>query len=282
MKHICLSIASIIVNISFAQKTEKVYFFGDHDFIASNTQLVVFVKDPQTQIAKDIGQKIYFDTAELRIIQSSFVKEVDPEYQIVHNCDYDVFFYIKTNQNLRYYGSMNSNCGLDGFDCNVMNLLDSLGTPIKRQLEKHNKKTLDQNIHNEALAIFFGPFSQEKSTYFSVPTDNRSDNAINLQKSFFEGYFMDTLLAKKDDDVDELIQKHILDFGLNNPKGSSIEIDIPTIDDYFYIEKEVRIPIKVYTNHSIFLLLKKPATTWIPQASNDKYYWVFRPIATNK
>lgn len=282
MKLIYLSIASIFINFSFAQTTEKVFFFNNHDFIASNTQLVVFVKDPQTQIAKDIGQKIYFDTAELRILQSSFVKEVDHENLSFHYCGYDVFFYIKNNQNLSFYGCMNSKCGLDGYDCNAMNLLDSLGTPIHSQLEKSSKKALDQKQENEPLAIYFGPYSKEKTSFFSFTFGNRTDNAINLQSSYYDGYFNDTLSAKKEEDVEELIDRYLLNSTLENPKGSTIEIDISTIDDYFYIENEVRIPIKVYTSYSVFLQLNKPLSIWIPQTSNDKYYWVFRPEETTK
>lgn len=278
------------VTFTFAQKTEKVYFFGDHDFIASNTQLVVFVKDPQTQIAKDIGQKIYFDTAELRILQNaSFEREI-PTSKLEHFCGVDVFLFLKNGQNIQFLYSINSECSIDGFSCDLMHLLDSLGSHLKKDSVKSSRKNI-LKLTNSPSSFIYGPYSKELITNFNFKNYYFNKNGQNLRPQFYDGYYVDSINVKEDNEFSQypLYTANYKEYIESLPLTKEEKLQIGLLNELNYSEESIRrklltekIEIRVYLSEELFKKLNKPNTTWIPQASNDKYYWVFRPIATNK
>lgn len=101
----------MLFNYSYAQNVIKEYFLSSSHFIDNNQQLVLIVKEPQSELANEIGSRIYEDFDLIRQIQESLVVEIDTtEERIRDFCGFDLFLYLKSGRNLKRINQLNSNC----------------------------------------------------------------------------------------------------------------------------------------------------------------------------
>jgi hypothetical protein len=102
----------------------KDYFFDDKLKVNDSTSLVVFTRNPQTQMAKDLGHRIYSDTNFIRRIKNDFYELRNPLMpEIVHFCDFDVFFYSYNGHELNYLNKLNSQCDISKINCRDLEVL---------------------------------------------------------------------------------------------------------------------------------------------------------------
>ncbi|MEX0598532.1 MAG: hypothetical protein WD512_18770 [Candidatus Paceibacterota bacterium] len=102
----------------------KDYFFDDKLKINDSTSLVVFTRNPQTQMAKDLGHRIYSDTNFIRRVKNDFYELRNPLLpEIVHFCDFDVFFYSYNGHELNYLNKLNSQCNISKINCRDLEVL---------------------------------------------------------------------------------------------------------------------------------------------------------------
>lgn len=100
------------------RESYKEYYFRDVNFVEENKELVIIVKEPKSQFAKDFGHRIYSDTAFLRRIQEELYRVVDPNHyrkEVIDMCGYDFYFYVKSGPNLSLIKTENSGCR--SYDC---------------------------------------------------------------------------------------------------------------------------------------------------------------------
>ncbi|PHR49041.1 MAG: hypothetical protein COA32_03060 [Fluviicola sp.] len=110
----------------------KDYFFDDKLKINDSTSLVVFTRNPQTQMAKDLGPRIYSDTNFIRRIKSDFYELKNPLMpEIVHFCDFDVFFYSYNGHELNYLNKLNSHCDISKINCRDLEVLFQPGSQLR-------------------------------------------------------------------------------------------------------------------------------------------------------
>lgn len=140
MKTVFLSILLSGCQFVSAQKDQdtnyyKKYFFGNA-FVKNGCELVVITKEPQTELAKEIGSRIYSDTATLHYMEQQFFSWKPKHNEIHHYCGFDLYFYRKKGDELEYFSCANSHCGiseLGGGDrdmCSNIEFLAENGTKL--------------------------------------------------------------------------------------------------------------------------------------------------------
>lgn len=120
--------------VHFESRVEREYFFEHTNFAKNGYELVVSVQRPQTRLAESIGHRIYSDTNFLSRIESEFYTDKAIgiiQSEILHFCDFDIFFYIKSGENIRFFKKMNSRCGISTLDCDKLGLLAQNGKILK-------------------------------------------------------------------------------------------------------------------------------------------------------
>lgn len=108
-------------------KLVRKYFFENVNFTKEGKELVVIVKEPQTKLAEDLGYRVYSDTSFLNKIESVFYREIDPSNEIMHFCGHDIYFYVKSGKNLKFFKQINSHCGISELGCENIDLLSENG-----------------------------------------------------------------------------------------------------------------------------------------------------------
>lgn len=110
----------------------KDYFFDDKLKINDSTSLVVFTRNPQTQMAKDLRHRIYSDTNFIRRVKNDFYELKNPFMpEIVHYCDFDVFFYSYNGHELNYLNKLNSSCDISKINCRDLEVLFQPGSRLR-------------------------------------------------------------------------------------------------------------------------------------------------------
>jgi hypothetical protein len=113
------------------------YFFNQIDFVANGWELVILTRYPRTELARQIGNRIYSDTTTLSYIRENFYKTVrkgDPV--LSHSCGQDLYFYIRKGEELVYYNCTNSQCSISDLGseqrdmCSNLEYLAENGTPL--------------------------------------------------------------------------------------------------------------------------------------------------------
>lgn len=120
-------------------KLVRKYFFENVNFSKENKELVIIVKEPQTKLAEELGYRIYSDSSFLNKIESEFYRETDQLNELIHFCGHDIYFYLKSGQNLKFFKKVNSHCGLNELGCENLDLLAVNGV----KLIADSLKTLD-------------------------------------------------------------------------------------------------------------------------------------------
>ena len=141
MKLLLLLIASISV-ISFSQ-TKNDFLFNNLKDFESNQELVLIIKEPQSELAKEIGSRFYsFDLA--AEIKNNFVDSSTTKFFDL--CGFDMYFYLKSGRNLRPIAQLNSSCS-------------------ERFLTKNNIELLKQGsiLYTDTLLVN----QKKKSNYFA-------------------------------------------------------------------------------------------------------------------
>lgn len=134
----------LFCNLCSAQIVRE-YFFKDLEITDT---LVVFCQEPQTDIAKQLHNRIYFDSTFLQKIKNEFYEEYEAEEKLMHFCGFDLFFYKLENGKLKLINKLNSTCGLHQFVCkeNGLNMLLESGNPIKIDTIQKTPKTKQELI----------------------------------------------------------------------------------------------------------------------------------------
>lgn len=284
--HIPLSVFFFCVyQLLCAQQIEVVHLFGGHDFIAANQQLVVVVDYPQTEIAKSIGQKIYTDTNQLRIIQNTTYEIDHSKEKIELFCGQDVYVYVKEGQNLNLFYAFNSGCFENNGDCALINLLDSMGVPLERQLSKRAKHIADLTKRTDSFV--FGPFQKTDVAKADLLNYRFNEIGENLRGGFYDGYYLDSIPV-----FDSITRKYSYSVYRNNlnkylenlPLSPTEKAQIGVISELNYNDQHWRpgdqkqyVELRIYLSKDIFLKLDKPQLQWVKQKSKENYYWCYRP-----
>jgi hypothetical protein len=124
------------ISIEFGKsEIYKKYFFDDRLQINDSTSLVIIIEDAQTQMATELGHRIYNDTAFISKIKSRFYEEKETVngiiYEESHLCGHDMYFYSLINGNMTYLNKLNSNCGISEISCQDLDILFESGRKMR-------------------------------------------------------------------------------------------------------------------------------------------------------
>ena len=186
-------------------KLVRKYFFENVNFSKEGKELVVIVKEPQTKLAGDLGYRIYSDTSFLNKIESEFYREIDPSKEIAHFCGHDIYFYIKSGRNLKFYKQINSHCGINEIGCKNVDLLiengiilhaDSLKTLDFENLKP--KEIIKDDVIYAELISSYGIWQEEYQPLFY--------NNCGKPNWLYDGKFQTTIEVDNVTPVDIYIQ----------------------------------------------------------------------------
>ena len=126
-------ICCLTLNVN-AQKTGRKIYFLDSSIFKPTDELVLIVDGPQSKFAEDLGSRIYRDSNVIKKINTSFyftkeVSEIEDEINLF--CGYDLYFYIKKENELELIQVLNSDCQLDIIGGKENLFLLELGEKIK-------------------------------------------------------------------------------------------------------------------------------------------------------
>ena len=208
MKHLFhISLFFFIQLAVYAQPT-RAYFFDEQLPINASTSLVVFTKEPQSDLARSIQNRIYRDTGFIRSLKENWYEEYDSlEGKVMHFCGFDLYFYALEGNTLRYLNKMNSQCGISGISCTSLEVLAQKGEVLRVD-------TLSNISKNIAKSDIFSD---------NFLTGNYSDieewdicRSSQFPKMYYDGYFktsmvLDTLLTLEEN-VERFLEPNTKDF----------------------------------------------------------------------
>lgn len=222
----------------------KKYFFEGVDFIKENKQLVVIVKDPQTQFAREFRPKLYEDTAFLAAIQRDYYSIVDPNsVEIIEMCGYDVFFYVKSGRNLKLLKEINSNCGSGRSGCSFLDVLDKNGTPLKvdtiRELDYLNNDShyfIDSNFIYGSFVTLEGKSELWQDCELENRDLNLSEvyNNCSFRPSMYEGKFSLNLKTDTTKTVTQNLMDFFASYGIDSLAFRNINFEVEDEFDLIY------------------------------------------------
>jgi hypothetical protein len=202
-KNYILRIVFILsINLGWCQNTDKQYFFGSENFYKDNSELVIIVKNPQTEFAENLGSRYYNDTAFIKRISSEFYSEIDTSNheQSSNFFGYDLYFYKKKNQNLFLIKAINSSCDIEEvgiiYSKNQYKNLELLATSgslleidtlLSMVYPETKDSILKDVIFHRDVGIVEGNITSE-SFYYSG-----NNNSSNLPKWYYD-YFIEVSL----------------------------------------------------------------------------------------
>jgi len=110
------------------------YFFDQNLTVDSTTSLVLLVRNPQTEFAKNLGNRIYRDSNQIEELKRTFYKNIVNGRSSAHRCGYDLFFYQLKNDTLYYLDALNSDCSIGEFDCEDFSALEENGESLRTEV----------------------------------------------------------------------------------------------------------------------------------------------------
>lgn len=142
------------------------YFFDQNLTVDSTTSLVLLVRNPQTEFAKNLGHRIYTDSNQINELKRTFYKNIENGVYSVHKCGYDLFFYLYKNDTLHYLKALNSNCSIGDFECENFDALkengESLRTEVLWEIPDDFKANKDRYFSNLLTSYYFSESPSEK------------------------------------------------------------------------------------------------------------------------
>jgi len=211
------------------------YFFGSEDFYKTNQELILIVKNPQTEFAENLGSRYYNDTAFIRKVSTHFYTELDTSNHdiSIHSCGYDLYFYSKKNQNLFLIKAINSSCDIEEIGivnaknkCKNLEFLATSGSLLTidtlcTSVYPETKDSILKNvIYHRNVGIVEGNITSE-SFYYSG-----SNNSRNLPKWYYD-YFVETTLPLDSTlSVNQNILKYLLKKGIDSVEYKNINWQI--------------------------------------------------------
>lgn len=251
----------------FLKKSYKKYYFEDVNFVEENKELVIIVKDPQTQFAKDFGHKIYSDTAFLNHIQRELYTVIDPnkvQEEILHMCGYDMYFYVKSGPNLKLLKTENSNCSFGSTDCSMLTMFNENGTPLIvdtiRTLKRNYLKHIDQNfiygcfVTLESNHELWQDPRDWDASYFDVINNSSFSNSI------YNGQFELSLTIDHTKSIIENVEDFFKSRGIDSLEfreinfelKNSIDAKLPKDYDSPRFSRKDNLEFRVYLNKKYF------------------------------
>lgn len=183
------------------------YLFGDRFPINDSSSLVLMIKDPQTEFAKELNHRIYSDTNFLKRIKKEWFYEYDPEKgKLQHFCDYDLFFYKLEGTTMTYLTKLNSHCGISEINCSDLTDLANNGKP----LHVDTLSSIPANAQKEDLFnSHFVSSSYLNSIEWSICKTSR------YPKLFYDGYVKTTIKLDTLFSISKNIQNFIFHYKEN-------------------------------------------------------------------
>jgi len=208
MKHLFQISLFFFIQLTGQAQQKRVYFFDEQLPNNTSNSLVVFTKEPQSDLARRIQNRIYRDTGFIQSLKENWFEEYDSlEGKVMHFCDFDLYFYVLEGNTLRYLNKMNSQCGISGFSCTSLEVLAQKGELLRVD-------TLTIISENTAKSDLFS------NNFLTGNYSNKEEWDIcrsqQFPKIYYDGYFktsmvLDTLLTLEEN-VERFLEPNTKDF----------------------------------------------------------------------
>jgi hypothetical protein len=228
----------------------KEYFFDERLQINDSTSLVIIIEDAQTQMATELGHRIYDDTAFIRKIKTRFYEEKEMVNGLIteeaHFCGHDMFFYSLSNGKMTYLNRLNSNCGLSEVSCQDLGILFESGRRMRvdtlTSLPKKYRKSRDDLFTENVI----------RSHYLNTQSWDICRTS-KLPKLYYEGYFKTEITLDTMYSIEQNIENFIRQYSddLENINWN-IWSDNLQIKRFNYLSESTEIELYVYLKKEVF------------------------------
>lgn len=240
---------------STAQNTVKKFFFGSEDFYKSNSELILIVDNPQTEIATEIGSRYYSDTNFIKRISKEFFSEVDTSDHDIsaHFCGYDLFFYSKNKDNLTLLRAINSNCDLEEIGisdakskCQNLETLRSSGVKLKldtilsKVLPSMKDSVLLGAVYHKNLDIYENSNVRPSEAKYWFG----NNNCRNLPMWYYDGTVEETLRLDSTLTIEQNIISYLNKLGIADVKDKAINWQLnPEVTEDIMFREMIGYPV---------------------------------------
>lgn len=229
----------------------KEFFFDNRLQINDSTSLVIIIEDAQTQMATELGHRIYDDTAFIRKIKTRFYEEKEMVNGIIsggvtHFCGHDMYFYSLSNGKMSYLNRLNSNCGLSEVSCQDLGILFESGRKLRvdtlTSLPKKYKKSRDDLFTENVIRSHY-----ENTTSWDICQSSK------LPRIYYDGYFKTEIILDTNFTVEQNIKNFIQKYSddLKNINWN-IWSDNIQLKRFNYLRESTKIELFVYLKKEVF------------------------------
>ncbi len=270
MKFTLLLILTFSNTFLFGQKVRE-YFFEN---LSTTDTLVIFSRDPQTEIANQLDNRIYSDSAFLRKIKNEFYEEYEFDQKLTHFCGFDLFFYKLSNGKLVFLNELNSTCGLSQFACKETGLslllesgkylkIDTLfNTPKSRQV-------LREKLQHRNVLLW----------KYSTQLDWDIRKTSKFPKICYDGYFKTKIVLDTNYSLAENMNYFLLKYTSNceninwniRQEWNKTEGNSMKLKRFERLKESVEIEVEFYLNKTDFQSFKKMKITRIDFKINPDF-----------
>lgn len=235
----------------------KEYFFDGIDLVENAQELVVIVKSPQSKFALEFGHKIYTDTSFLNQIKKDFyVEKKMGEEDILFFCGFDMFFYVKSGNNLKLFNQINSSCNVGNLTRKNLETLNQNGVKLncdtilfadlkrKKAGKNHLKYKFDNLIYSTSVEdnIWQNNVSDEEYVDFY--------NSCHLPFHYYDSYFETEIPIDTSFSLKRNIEQYLIRYGIDSLEFKNINYRIQNEHDIgfrYFFSKTLRNskPLKV-------------------------------------
>lgn len=228
----------------------KEYFFDDRLQINDSTSLVIIIEDAQTQMATELGHRIYADTAFIRKIKTRFYEEKEMVdgiiSEVTHFCGHDMYFYSLINGEMTYLNRLNSNCGLSEVSCQDLGILFQSGRKMRvdtlTSLPKKYKKSRNDLFTDNVI----------RSHYQNTQSWDICQSS-KLPRIYYDGYFKAEIILDTNFTVEQNIENFIQQYS-DNLKNINWNIwsHNKELKRFNYLHESTKIELFVYLKKKVF------------------------------
>lgn len=244
---ITITIVLIFISIHTIGQIERTYFFDERLTINDSTSLIVIIREPQTQFAKELNARIYTDTNFMKQLKESWSVEVEGNGagRMYHRCGHDMYFYKLSGNEFTYLKKLNSNCQTYDIGSANLGVLSEFGKP----LHIDTLTRIPFNAHRDDL------FTEDLFESYYIDGQNQNwecSKATKYPKIYYEGCFKTRIELDSSRSIFENIDLFLGQY-TNDLEGLNWDIENQgKIDDLEKNKTKSTLDLKVYLKQDQF------------------------------
>jgi hypothetical protein len=239
------------------------YFFEGIDLVENGQELVVIVKSPQSKFAREFGHKLYSDTTFLNQIKRDFyVEKKIGEEDILFFCGFDMFFYVKSGNNLKFFKQINSSCNVGNLTRRNLETLNQNGVNLNCDTMKladlKRKNTGKNKLRYKFDNLIYSTSVEDNIWQNNVLDEEYVDfyNSCHLPFHYYDSYFETEIPIDTSFSLKRNIEQYLIRYGIDSLEFKNINYRIQNEHDIgfsYFFSKALRnskpLKVSIYFNY---------------------------------